>query len=60
MFFSFSFRVFFVVLELHPQHVEVPRLGVESELQLPAYTTVTPNLSHVFGLYCSSMATPDP
>ena len=25
----------------HPQHMEVPRLGVESELQLPAYTTAT-------------------
>ena len=26
---------------LHPQHVEAPRLGAESELQLPAYTTAT-------------------
>ena len=25
----------------HLQHMEVPRLGVESELQLPAYTTAT-------------------
>ena len=25
----------------HPHHMEVPRLGVESELQLPAYTTAT-------------------
>ena len=25
----------------HPQHMEVPRLGVKSELQLLAYTTVT-------------------
>ena len=24
-----------------PQHMEVPRLGVESEVQLPAYTTAT-------------------
>ena len=31
--------VFF--LEPHPWHMEVPRLGVESELQLPAYTTAT-------------------
>ena len=23
------------------EHIEVPRLGVESELQLPAYTTAT-------------------
>ena len=29
-----------VVLELHLQHMEVPSLGVELELQLPAYTTV--------------------
>ena len=32
---------FFVVVVLgpHPQHIEVPGSGVESELQLPAYTT---------------------
>ena len=31
----------------HPWHMEVPRLGAESELQLPAYTiaTATPDLS---------------
>ena len=28
-------------LRLHLWHMEVPRLGVESELQLPAYTTAT-------------------
>ena len=28
-----------IFLEPHPQHMEVPSLGVESELQLPAYTT---------------------
>ena len=28
-------------LGLHLQHVEVPRLGVKSELQLLAYTTAT-------------------
>ena len=32
---------FFVFLGPHPQHMEVPRLGVESEMQLPAYTTAT-------------------
>ena len=26
---------------LQPAHMEVPRLGVELELQLPAYTTAT-------------------
>ena len=29
---------------LHPQHMEVPRLGVQLELQLPAYTTATATL----------------
>ena len=36
---SFFFFLFF--LGLHPRHMEVPRLGVESELQLLAYTTAT-------------------
>ena len=35
------FFFFFVFLGPHPQHTEVPRLGVESELQLPAYPTAT-------------------
>ena len=32
---------------LHSQHIDVPRLGVESELQLPAYATAAamPDLS---------------
>ena len=33
------FLLFF--LGLHPWHMEVPRLGVQSELQLPAYTIAT-------------------
>ena len=48
--FFFNYRttiyVFFVVVGIvvsflgrHPQLMEVPRLGVESELQLPVYTT---------------------
>ena len=39
-----------------PWHMEVPRLGVESELQLVAYTTATatPHLSCVCNLYHSS------
>ena len=41
-----GFVLFFVFLGPHPQHMDVPRLGVESELQLLAYTTAT--------------ATPDP
>ena len=31
----------FFLLQLHPWHMEVPRLGVESEWQVPAYTTAT-------------------
>ena len=34
-------RPFYFFLGLHLQHMEVPRLGVESELQLPASTTAT-------------------
>ena len=30
---------FFFFLGLHPWHMEAPRLGVELELQLPAYDT---------------------
>ena len=44
--FSFFFLFFFCLLGLHMQHIEIPRLGVQSELQLPAYSIVT--------------ATPDP
>ena len=44
--------------------MEVPKLGVESELQLPAHTTATatPDSSHVFDLYHSSRQRriPDP
>ena len=39
LFFSFPFFSFF--LSPHLQHMEVPRLGVRSELQLPAYSTAT-------------------
>jgi len=39
--FVFVFVFFFAFLEPHPRHVEVPRLGVQSELQPPAYTTAT-------------------
>ena len=35
--------LFLVFLGPHPQHMEVPRLGVKSELQLPAYTTAHSN-----------------
>ena len=35
------FLVFFIFLGLHLQHVEVSRLGVELDLQLPTYSTAT-------------------
>ena len=38
LFFFFLF-VFLPFLGPLPQHMEVPRLGVELELQLPAYAT---------------------
>ena len=43
-------------LGLHLQHMEGPRLGVQSELQLPAYTTATAtgNQSRVCNLHHSS------
>ena len=37
----FSFFFLFCLLGPHPLHMEVPRLGVESELQLLTYTTAT-------------------
>ena len=42
-------------LGLHLGHTEVPRLGVESELQLLAYATATAtqDLSHICDLCCS-------
>ena len=54
-FYSFFF---FLLLGPHPQRMEVPRLGAESELQLLAYTTATaiatwdPN--HIFNPHHSS------
>ena len=33
--------IYFFFLGLHLRHMAVPRLGIESELQLPAYTTAT-------------------
>ena len=49
-------KTFFLLLGLHPRHMEVPRLGVKSELQLPAYTTATTvwDPSCVYSLHHSS------
>ena len=45
-----------VLLGPHPRHMEVPRLDVESELQLPAYITATAtrDLSRICDLCCGS------
>ena len=55
VFWSFIY-LFFCFLWPYPRHMEVPRLGVQSELQQPAYTTATAtqNLSHVCDLHHSS------
>ena len=55
-FLYFNFFFFFCFLAPQPQHVEVPRLVVELELQLPAYTitTATQDPSHIYDLHHSS------
>ena len=47
---------FCFILGLPPWHMEIPRLGVYSELQLPAYATATatPDLSYVCDRHHSS------
>ena len=47
---------FFVFFNKHLWHVEVPRLDVESELHLPAYSTATAmqDPSHIYNLHHSS------
>ena len=52
----FSFFLSFFFLWPHPQQMEVPRLGVESELPLLAYATAiaTPGLRHICKL-CRSL-----
>ena len=53
---SIVLDLFFGGWELHLWHMEAPRLGFESELQLLAYTTATATkvLSHVCELHHSS------
>ena len=54
-FFFFFFFCLLSILGLHPQHMEVPRLGVQSELQLPAYaSTATWDPSCICDLHHSS------
>ena len=52
----------FFFLGPHPRHMEVPRLGVEKELQLPACTTAmaTMDLSRICDLSLQLVAMPDP
>ena len=61
-FFFFFFFVFLCFLEPLPWHMEVLRLGMELELQPPAYAraTATWALSHVCSLHHSLQATPGP
>ena len=56
MLFIFYLFLSFVLLGPHLQHMEVPRLGIKSELQLPAYTTATamPDPSRIWDLHHSS------
>ena len=44
----------FIFSGLHLWHMEVPKLGVKSELQLPTYTTAMWDPSHFCNLYHSS------
>ena len=51
-----SILLLFFLLGSHLQHKEIPRLGVQLELQLPAYTTTTttPDPSCICDLHHSS------
>ena len=55
---------YFVFLGPHPLHMEVPRLQIESEIQLLAYTTAIAmqDPSHICELHHSSLQhrIPDP
>ena len=52
--FFFLVCFLFCFLELHLRHMEVPRLGVESELQLLSYATATQDPSRICNLHHSS------
>ena len=56
-FFFFFFFCLFCLFRPHARPMEVSRLGVESELQLSAYATATPDMSHVCDLHHSSSNT---
>ena len=50
--YALSGSFFFFFLELHLQHMGVPRLGVQLELQLPAYATATATATATWDLSC--------
>ena len=52
---SSNTKIFLVFLGLHLRHMEVPRIGVQSELLPPAYTTATatPDQRLIHNLFCS-------
>ena len=54
--FVFSSKLYIYIYRYRPQlwHTEVPRLGVESELQMTAYAIATSDPSCVCDLYHSS------
>ena len=54
MILTLFFFFFFSFLGPHPRHMEVPRLGVKSELQLPATARATWDLSLLFDLHHNS------
>ena len=60
----FIFIFIFCILGQHPWHMEIPRLGVKLELQLPAFASATAiqNPSHICNLHHSSWQCwiPDP
>ena len=47
-------NIFLVFLGLHPWHMEIPRLGVKSELQPLAYATAMLDLNCVCDLHHSA------
>ena len=54
------FLKFFLFFRANLQHKEIPRLGVKSELQLPAFATATatPDLSCIFDIHHRSQQHP--
>ena len=53
LFYFFIFILIFVFLGPSLQHMEVPRLGFKSELQLPAYTIAISDPIHICNLHHS-------